>query len=263
MLYYISYKYVVNLGARMPFTNKNINKSTPIPLYFQLKEIILETIKEGSLKPGDLLPTEAEFESMFNISRTTVRQAMMELVKENILYRKKSKGTFVAKPKIKQENLMKIRAAHALITSQNVKPTTKVLEIGKTQADAGVAEHLGVPVGSEVVKMSRIRYANNVPILYSDTYVPPMCFDILNYNMEETGLYEFMDKNEETKPVRSIREIEAKIAGKHISELLKIKRGSAIQLVRSITYNKKNEVVDFTITKFVGDKNVFVVELNV
>ena len=82
-----------------------LNKETPVPLYFQLKTLILDRIKDGTYRPGDLIPTENELSSMFNISRTTVRQAVTELVRDGYLYRIKSKGTFVSKPKINQRVL--------------------------------------------------------------------------------------------------------------------------------------------------------------
>lgn len=247
----------------MPFTDAVIDKNTPVPMYYQLKNIILKAIKENQLQSGDAIPTEIELSEMFDISRTTIRQAIMELVMEGYLYREKSKGTFVAKPKVVQETFTKIRASHELVKSQNMVPTTKILDMSKTKADAEVAEMLRIPLDSTVVKMTRLRYANDEPILFSETYVPKICFDILNYDMEKTGLYEFLDKNEETKAVRSTRALEAIVAGKTLSDLMQINKGDPIQLTKSISYNKDDVAVEFTITKFRGDRNVFVVELTV
>ena len=64
-----------------------IDKTVPIPLYFQLKELVLSEIKEGNYKSGDMIPTEKEISDSFGISRTTVRQAITELVQEGWLYR--------------------------------------------------------------------------------------------------------------------------------------------------------------------------------
>ena len=247
----------------MPFKDEVIDKNIPIPMYYQLKNLILKAMKEGKLKPGDAIPTEAEFGEMFSISRTTVRQAIMELVMEGYLHREKSKGTFVSKPKVVQETFTKIRASHALLRGQNMIPTTKVLEMGKMLADAEVAAKLDIAEGSEVVKMSRLRYANEEVILYSDTFVPPLCFDMLNYDMEATGLYEFLDKREETRAVRAVRELEAIVAGRHLSELMGIQKGDPIQQTKDVTYSKDDVPVSYTVTKFRGDRNVFVVELNV
>jgi DNA-binding transcriptional regulator YhcF (GntR family) len=73
-----------------------INKNTPIPLYYQLKQMIKKEIERGKFKPGDRLPTEQELCAMFGISRTPVRQALTELTYEGILYRQPGLGTFVS-----------------------------------------------------------------------------------------------------------------------------------------------------------------------
>lgn len=79
-----------------------IDKNTPIPLYYQLEKLIIEEIEGGAYPAGSLIPTENELSQMFAISRTTVRQALADLVQNEMLYRTKSKGTFVAQPKISQ-----------------------------------------------------------------------------------------------------------------------------------------------------------------
>ena len=73
-----------------------IDKSVPIPLYYQLKEMIKKKIESGEFKPGDRLPTEQELCEMFSISRTPVRQALTELTHEGILYRRPGLGTFIS-----------------------------------------------------------------------------------------------------------------------------------------------------------------------
>ena len=85
-----------------------LDKDIPIPLYFQLKEIILKQIRDGTYQVEDAIPTEKELSEMYNISRTTVRQAITELVQEGWLYRVKSKGTFVRTPKISQSFIQAI-----------------------------------------------------------------------------------------------------------------------------------------------------------
>ena len=82
----------------MTMFTKEINKDVPIPLYYQLKNIIKTDIENGTLKTGDTIPTEMEIMSHYNISRFTVRQAISELVNEGYLVRKTSNGTFVTEP---------------------------------------------------------------------------------------------------------------------------------------------------------------------
>ena len=71
-----------------------IAKNSPVPLYYQLKSAILELFENGYYKPGDKLPTEAEFCELLDISRPTIRQAFAELIHEGYITRQKAKGTF-------------------------------------------------------------------------------------------------------------------------------------------------------------------------
>ena len=75
---------------------ETIDRNSPIPIYYQLKLLILEQIKRGEWRPGDKAPTEAELCERYGISRTPVRQALLELVREGVLTRRAGRGTFVA-----------------------------------------------------------------------------------------------------------------------------------------------------------------------
>ncbi|MFQ7452758.1 MAG: GntR family transcriptional regulator [Flavonifractor plautii] len=90
--------------------DKRLDKDVPIPLYFQLEKLILEEIDNGNYPVGSMIPTEMELSQMFGISRTTVRQAISDLVREEHLYRIKSKGTFVAHPKLVQGFIQSIQS---------------------------------------------------------------------------------------------------------------------------------------------------------
>ena len=85
----------------MIFANYRLDRSTPIPLYYQLKGFILQEIQNGTYPVGSCIPTEMEIRDRFNLSRTTIRQAISELVQEGRLERRTSKGTFVTLPKEK------------------------------------------------------------------------------------------------------------------------------------------------------------------
>ena len=121
----------------------SLDKTVPIPLYFQLKNLLLEEIKSNVYPVDSLIPTEKEISEMFDISRTTVRQAITELVQEGWLYRIKSKGTFVARTKIKQDFIRRLEPFNEQIARTGRKPSTELLalEIGDS-----VAENFGVTV---------------------------------------------------------------------------------------------------------------------
>ncbi|HEX9412529.1 MAG TPA: GntR family transcriptional regulator, partial [Ktedonobacterales bacterium] len=80
-----------------------INRKGPLPLYYQLKEIMREHVRSGEWKPGDLIPSERELTQTYDLSRMTARQAITELVNEGVFYREQGRGTFVSRYKIIQQ----------------------------------------------------------------------------------------------------------------------------------------------------------------
>ena len=246
-----------------PFLNETIDKNVPVPMYYQLKKMIQDMIKDGRLKPGDMLPTELELSDMFGISRTTTRQAIMELVMEGVLYRVKSKGTFVAENRVVQDFTNVIRASHNLLRAQNVNTTTKVLELKVVRADDLVSKMLQIEMGDEIIHLKRLRFVNNEPNVLADAYLPMICKDMLNMDMNEVGLYQFLDMNDETMPARAVRELEAVPAEAQDAAFLEIQEGDPIQLTTSVTYTKEDMPIEYSIAKFRGDKNVFRCEVGI
>ena len=118
---------------------KKLDKTTPVPLYFQLKELIMAEIKNGTYPKDSVIPTEKELSEMFDISRTTVRQAIAELVQEGWLYRVKSKGTFVSQPKINQDFIQKLESYNDQIRRTGRTPRTEVLDFKVMKASQEVA----------------------------------------------------------------------------------------------------------------------------
>lgn len=246
-----------------PFSKETIDKNVPVPMYYQLKKMIQDMIKDGRLKPGDMLPTEMELSDMFSISRTTTRQAITELVMEGMLYRIKSKGTFVTENRVVQDFTNVIRASHNLLQAQNVKTTTKVLELIVEKADDLVCKMLQLRMGEDVIHLKRLRFVNGEPNVLADAYLPMLCKDMLETDMNVVGLYQFLDRREETTPVRAVRELEAILAQADEAELLGMQEGEPIQLTTSVTYTKEDKPIEYSIARFRGDRNIFRCEVGV
>ena len=64
------------------FTKEELNRDTPMPLYYQLRSLILKKIQNGDFAEGEAIPTEAELQETFGVSRSTIRQAISELVRD-------------------------------------------------------------------------------------------------------------------------------------------------------------------------------------
>src|SRR2546428_9384407 len=79
-----------------------LERSNPLPLYYQLKEVLKQQIRDGHLAPHTTIPSEPELVIRYQVSRATVRQALAELIHEGLLYRQRGKGTFVNEPRVQQ-----------------------------------------------------------------------------------------------------------------------------------------------------------------
>ena len=247
----------------MTYSEISINKNTPIPLYYQLKQGLLKLIENGTLHPGDCLPTEAEFNQMFNVSRTTTRQAIMELVQEGYLYRVKGKGTFVSSPKLTQDFMQRLEPFSEQMKRLNVTTFTKILEFSTASAPEAVAEVFGLRPGDEAIHLLRLRYADDDPLVVVDTYLPISCEYLLGVDIASNGLYKSLSLQTSTRVVRVKREIEATLASAPIAKLLEVAPKSAVQKTTTIGYNLFDTPIEYSVAHYRGDKNKFQVELAV
>jgi GntR family transcriptional regulator len=245
----------------MAFSDYIIDKTTPIPMYYQLKNIILSEIKNNTLKQGDMLPTEIDLGKIYGLSRTTTRQALIELVSEGYLYRTKGKGTFVAKPKLVQDFMRRIESYDEQMKRLNMVPSTKVIENKIVSANKVVAQSLNVEVGQDVVLLKRLRYADDEPIVVLDTYLTLECSGLSKMDMEKNGLYNFLAQSQKTKISRVVRQFEATLVKKEEREFLQIEKGHPIQLVTTVGFNVDGKPVEYSVASYRGDKSKFIVEL--
>ncbi|SIT73219.1 GntR family transcriptional regulator [Edaphobacillus lindanitolerans] len=235
-----------------------LDKSVPIPLYFQLKELILKQIQDGTYQVEDAIPTEKELSEIFDISRTTVRQAITELVQEGWLYRVKSKGTFVRTPKISQSFIQALGSFNDQIRALGMSPSTEILDFEVISAPEQVAEHLKLQQKDKVIYIHRRRFADNEPIVMVKTYLPyKRCKFVLDHDLVKESLYPVLAMQEDTSINKIRRFIEAVEANPYDREHLSVESGSAIQKFESIGYNVKDEPIEYSVARYRGDKNRF------
>lgn len=238
-----------------------INHAIPIPLYFQLKELILNEIRSGNYKSGDMIPTELEMSEMFGLSRTTIRQATAELVQEGWLIKIKSKGTFVSMPRIPQDFVNKLESYDDSIRAQGMEPSTQVLEmnvISVSEAGAPVRKNLKLRDADKVIYLYRKRCADGNPIVLVQTYLPySNCREILEHDFAREKLYSVLALSEKTRIFRVERVMEAIEADSQTARLLSIKKGKALQHFESVGYNAFGEPVEYSLAYYRGDRSRF------
>ncbi|MDO4522114.1 MAG: GntR family transcriptional regulator [Eubacteriales bacterium] len=246
------------MGDHQFFLDKKLDKNVPIPLYFQLKELIISAIRDGQYKSGSMLPTEMELIEQFQVSRTTVRQAIIELVQEGWLYRVKSKGTFVSAPKIKQDFMQKLETFREQMERSGMTPGTEVLEFRIEEAASEIADALKITEGTKVIYLYRRRFANDEPILLAETYLPyDLCGFIMEHDFSKESLYEVLRETEDTEVLKIWRRVEAVGAVECDARYLNMKMGEPVQLFHSIGSNAFDRPIEYSVARYRGDRNSF------
>ena len=239
-----------------------LDKSVPIPLYYQLKTLLLEEIKSNAYPVDSMIPTEKEISEMFEISRTTVRQAITELVREGWLYRVKSKGTFVAQRKIKQDFIRRLESFNEQIERTGRRPGTELLALEVVEMPERAAEAFGAAPGEKVVYLHRKRSADDEPLVTVETYLPyPKCAFLMQHNMAKESMYNVLAEHEETRICRVSRILEAVAANAQDARLLNIRTGKPVHLFHTVGYNQYDQPIEFSIARYRGDRNRFEVDL--
>jgi GntR family transcriptional regulator len=217
--------------------------------------MISEEIDNGTYPVGSLIPTENELSEMFAISRTTVRQAVTELVQEGRLYRVKSKGTFVSQPKITQEFVSVLRSYDDEIAARGLTPSTEVLSLEVVTAPEIFSELTDKPV-SKCVCLYRKRCADGEPVARVRTYLPyETCSFILDHDFTKEKLYEVLAYYPETRIARATCTCEAIAAEKEDVEILGMKRGKPVHYFTTIGFNSAGEPIEYSISHYRGDQN--------
>ncbi|MCC8167439.1 MAG: GntR family transcriptional regulator [Planctomycetes bacterium] len=237
----------------------SIDRQSPLPMYHQLKEILLERIKNQPIAAGKSFPSEMELIETYEVSRTTVRQAIAELTKQGYLYIIKGKGAFVSRPKIDLRYLQKALTFDEQIRKSGMTPTTQVLFFKEIAAPDDVAYALGT---SRVLKLERLRFADGEPIVLVESYHPyDLCAFLLGHDLEKNSLYDTLALSPETKVVRVERTVEAIAANRDLAKALKIKVGFPVQHFHTHAYAGNDRVVEYCISDYRGDRNKLSVEI--
>lgn len=152
--------------------------SPRVPKYYDVKRSLLELTK--SLPAGSALPPERALAVRFETSRTTVRQALSELVVEGRLLRIQGKGTFVAQPKVAQ--VLQLTSYTGDLRTVGLEPDTKILDISYITADEALGRRLAINPGSRVLRIHRLRLANGEPMSIDTTHLSARRFPACGAN---------------------------------------------------------------------------------
>ena len=233
---------------------QSIDRNSPIPLYYQLKEILLEQIHGGKWLVGDLLPSENQLQQDYDLSRTTVRQTLSELVVEGYLVRRRGRGTFIAEPKVTYDPARQMEL-NEYMQSQGVSLHWQFIDKQIIKAPESVALALQIREGKDVLNIRRLRLAGNRVIGYHLAYIPKTLSQFVDEkNLTEGQSLDYLKGCPALSESRVQRTLEASIADKLDMDWLDAAPNTSILQLERVVTGSDNLPVEFLVARFRGDR---------
>jgi DNA-binding GntR family transcriptional regulator len=183
-------KNVKKVGSDPAHLQFSVDRSSPVPLYFQLSMQLEAAIEQGKLLPGSLLGNEIELAGRLGLSRPTVRQAIQTLVDKGLLIRRRGVGTQVVHSQVKRP--LELSSLYDDLEAAGQRPATRVLSVSSVPAPAEVAAVLGMAEDTPVLRIERLRLTHGEPIAFLRNYLPAGLLAAGKEELEATGLYRLM-----------------------------------------------------------------------
>ena len=224
-----------------------------LPLYSQVEDALAARIASGELPSGCQLPPEESLVGEFNVSRTTIRTTIQNLIRRGFVEIRRGKGTFVVQPKIVQELTeltgfvedMQVLGSHA---------TARVLDKNVVPASVSVARHLALPLGTPIVQIRRVRLADGVPLSFDETYLPEeLGRRIMEDDLESEPIFSLLEQRYGTPLLEAEYLLEASIADADVATALAVSVGSPIFLIERTSYSTNRQPVDYEKLHYRGD----------
>lgn len=237
-----------------------VDKSSRTPLYLQLMNILIDMI-ENNLQENEQILSEREICEKYDVSRTTVRQAMDELEKEGYIYKLHGKGTFVS-PRRMNQDLISFYSFTEEMKKLNKTPSSEVTGFEIVEANEKIADIFKINIKDLLYKISRIRKADELPMMYETTYLPFDRFKgLTREQLENNPMYDILTKSFNARITSAEEYFMPILTNKLESVYLEIKEGSPSLKIERLTY-ENSKVIEYTVSVARGDKFKYRVKLN-
>jgi DNA-binding GntR family transcriptional regulator len=231
-----------------------VNRSSPVPLYFQVAEQIEGAIQQGQLVPGDRIANEVALADQLGLSRPTVRQAIQTLVDKGLLVRKRGVGTQVVNARIRRT--VELTSLYDDLTRSGLRPTTTVLRLDLTAADDVAQQRLNAAPGDRIWRLERLRSADGDALALMCNYVPLSITDLSTVDLEKTGLYEhFRTQAVNLRVAHQV--IGARTVDSREARLLGGRKGDPVLTMERTSYDDQGRAVEYGLHLYRPDRYAY------
>lgn len=230
-----------------------VDKTSSVPLYIQIQDMLYEQIRSGQLYSGARVPSELELTAQYGVSRMTARKALDGLVNKGILFRKQGKGTFVADG-VMSYGLSTMLSFSGTLRALGHEVSTKVLHQGIIPAPPAVAAKLNLRPHSEVVIVRRLRFLDGKPAAIHTSFMDSRIYaPILAVDLSTESLLASIEQVCGTRVSYSKDSVQATLSNPEDAVLLEIPEASPVLEVEGVAFTENGQPTRLTIAIYRGD----------
>lgn len=234
-----------------------LDSAHDVPLHRQLSEVIRQAISGGALPPGTRLPTEADFQNKFGISRSVVRQALASLTNDNLIQRGRGRGSVVAPQHEHHRALQKMSGLSAQFSGSGGAVTTDVLSLEQA-TDPRAQQALGT---SDLLSLKRRRSVDGEPIAIIHTWLPRRLVPgLAAKDLVDSSLHETLRGRYGVPVTAGHRQVRAVSASEELPEALAVKPGAPLLVLEGTSCDDSGAVIEYFCTWHRADRVIFDVD---
>lgn len=232
-----------------------LDRESPTPLYLQLRDILASRITEGSLGPGDALPSERQLCDDFGLSRTTVREALRQLARLGMTSTVPGRGAFVRSSRPELAVRVSLRSFVAELCRQGMEPSSKVLGAKLIESPSpSLIDRMALEPGDEVVKLEQLGWVDDMPLaLHTHHLNHRFCPGILRRNLSQAPVFDLLPIAYDLTLAYAEEEAYATLANERERELLELSHPCAVLRTERTTFLDTGDVIGFTEASYRGE----------
>ncbi|OZM77558.1 GntR family transcriptional regulator [Pseudonocardia sp. MH-G8] len=239
-----------------------MDRTSALPYYHQLKQLLVGEIARRGLQPGDLLPGDNALCETYDVSRTVVRQALTELEFEGVIERVKGKGTYVARPKTAEGLVQSLTGLFEDVAARGAHLRSEVRTLKVVPADSQVAADLQLAPDAPVVLLERLRFVEGQPWVLTVTHLPyDLAPGLEHEDLTDRSLYAVLEQTYGVRLARGRRSVEAMVGRPPLTGALGIAVGAPVLVLRSLSVDAGGRPVESFVAYHRGDRSRFEVDL--
>lgn len=220
----------------------DIDRSGPIPLYYQVATRLEDAIRSGKLPAGSRLENEVALSGRIGLSRPTIRRAIQEVVNKGLLVRRRGIGTQVVHGEVRRQ--VELTSLLEDLVRAGRHPSTTLLLHEVIESDSEVSAQLNLPNGSPILHIRRLRSTEDTPLAILENFLSSEFVGLTKNELTQYGLYQVMRARGTTMRVARER-IGARRATNEESEILDIDQGGPVLTMNRTAYDSSGRAVEY------------------